>query len=95
MMCRTFEFNEGTVIASVSQETLYDADAGKITAAGRFKACLIGGTAPGIKPTMVKDAKKKSDQDFASEDAAFRAAFDLAIELGYHPIAGKGQDRTY
>jgi hypothetical protein len=86
MNVKTFNFKEGTVIASVSQETLFDPRAKTITDTGRFKACLIGGTVPGLKPTMVKDAKKKTERTFRSEEAAFKAAFKLAIELGFHPV---------
>ena len=87
MNTRTFDFNEGTVIAEVSQETLFDPRAGTITETGRFRACLIGGTAPGLKPTMVKDANKRTEKTFRSENAAFKAAFQLAIALGYHPTS--------
>ena len=56
-----------------------------ITDTGRFTACLIGGTAPGIKTTRVMDAKGKSDKIFRSEEAAFKAAVELATKLGYRP----------
>jgi hypothetical protein len=34
---------------------------------------------------LVKDAKKKSEKIFTSEEAAFQAAFHLAVDLGCHP----------
>ena len=88
-MHKTFEFKEGTVIASVSEEMEFDMGSKTITETGRFTACLIGGSAPGIKPTLVKDAKKKSERIFRSEAAAYEAAYQLAIELGYHPISAR------
>ena len=84
---KTFKFKEGTVIASVSEEQEFDMEAGTIESTGRFTASLIGGTAPGIKPRAVKDAKGKSEKIFRSADAAFEAAFKLAVKLGYHPVA--------
>jgi hypothetical protein len=88
-MHKTFEFKEGTVIASVSEEMEFDIQSKTITETGRFTACLIGGTAPGIKPTLVRDAKKKTPRIFRSEEAAYEAAYQLAIELGYHPISAR------
>ena len=73
-------------MASVSEEEEFDMEAGTLESTGRFTACLIGGTAPGIEPRLVKDAKGKSQKIFRSADAAFEAAFKLAVKLGYHPI---------
>ena len=87
MAIQTFKFKEGTAIASVSQEVEFDMKTKIITDTGRFTACLIGGTAPGIKATRVKDAKGKSDRIFRSEEAAFKAAHQFAVKLGYHAIA--------
>lgn len=87
MNMRTFEFKEGTVIASVSEYQNFDMDAGTITDTGKFTACLIGGTAPGIKPTLVRDAKGKSEKIFASEEAAFKGSFQLAKAFGLHPVS--------
>ena len=86
METKTFKFKEGTVIASVSEYVNFNQGAGNISETGKFTACLIGGTAPGIKPTMVKDAKKKSEKIFLSEEAAFEGAYKLALELGCHPV---------
>src|SRR5688500_1828642 len=88
---KTFKFKEGTVIASVSEEEEFDMQAGTIESTGRFTACLSGGTAPGIKPRAVKDAKGKEERIFRSADAAFEAAFKLAVKLGYHPIGKQKQ----
>ena len=87
MELKTFKFKEGTVIAEVDKYVDFNMGAGTITETGKFTASLIGGTAPGIKPMLVKDAKKKSEKIFTSEEAAFKAAFQLAVDLGYHPAS--------
>jgi len=90
MAIQTFKFKEGTVIVSVSQEVEFDMKAKIITDTRRFTACLIVRPAPGIKTTKVikttrvKDAKGKSDRIFRSEEAAFKAGYQLATKLGYH-----------
>jgi hypothetical protein len=85
MSMRTFEFKEGTIIASVSQEVEFDMTAGTITDTGRFTATLIGGTVPGIQATRLMDPTKKDEKIFGSEEAAYAAAVEEAVKMGYHP----------
>ena len=87
MKLKTFKFKEGTVIAEVSQWEEFDMEAGTINETGKFTASLIGGTAPDIKPTAVKNARKTAERIFRSEEAAFKAAFDLAVKMGYRPAS--------
>ena len=87
MELKTFKFKEGTVIAEVDECVDFNMGAGKITETGKFTASLVGGTAPGIKPMLVRDAKKKSEKIFTSKEAAFKAAFQIAVGLSYHPAS--------
>jgi hypothetical protein len=87
MKLKTFKFKEGTVIAEVSQGLEFDMKAGTITETGKFTATLVGGTAPDIKPTAVKNARKTAERIFRSEEAAFEAAFELAVKMGYRPTS--------
>ena len=85
MSLRTFEFKEGTIIASVSEEVEFDMAAGTITDTGRFTASLIGGTVPGIQVTRLMDPKRKDEKIFSSEESAFAAALEEAVKMGYQP----------
>jgi len=91
MDIKTFKFKEGTVIASVSEEQQFNLKTKTITDTGRFTACLIGGTAPGLKTTRVMDGKGKAERVFSSEEAAFEAAFEAAKKQGYTPTGGKNK----
>ena len=86
MNLKTFKFKEGTVIVEVSEWEQFDMQTKTITSTGKFTACLIGGTAPGIKPTLLRDGKKE-ERIFRDQADAFKAAFDLARKLGYHPVS--------
>lgn len=83
---KTYQFKEGTVIVEVSEEEEFDMEAETITETGRFTACIIGGTIPGLETAMVMDKKNKSEQIFPTAEAAYEGAYQLAIERGYHPI---------
>src|SRR5687768_15068237 len=89
MGLKTFSFAEGTVVVEVSQSWTFDPRTKGFDPTGQFMACLIGGNAPGIKPTLVTLRGKRAARIFKTEAAALEAAYECAVKMGYHPRVAK------